>query len=286
MRIIALPLTSEAASTGLHTYYHFQTPPPAKQRSNPTLFKKVTEKAASLWASFGKAPEKSWKRRIFTTGERMMDRIEFEELSLKSMDPSLGPKLSKFGRSDMRRDEKDTLSIPLVYPPFYEQQGPPLKHLRTLLGRRTPKHQKGFYIWLLISPLTAPFMLVPIIPNLPFFFCVWRSWHHYRAFKASSYLEALMDKGAIRAEPNIALDKVYETYKPDPPPTTKSLSPESSTDSTTTARENEDENAERIVLGKEAVPKIVSLFDLPPSAAADLYRALEQTESRLEKARS
>lgn len=35
-----------------------------------------------------------------------MDRIEFEELSLKSMDPSLGPKLSKLGKSDVSVDEK------------------------------------------------------------------------------------------------------------------------------------------------------------------------------------
>ena len=32
----------------------------------------------------------------------MMDRIEFEELNLKSMEPSLGPKLSKFGKPELQ----------------------------------------------------------------------------------------------------------------------------------------------------------------------------------------
>lgn len=53
-------------------------------------------------------------------------------------------------------------------------------------------------MWMAISPLTAPLKLirtsyarlslnvkytnsvVAIIPNLPFFFCAWRSWSHFK----------------------------------------------------------------------------------------------------------
>lgn len=35
-----------------------------------------------------------------------MDKIEFEELSLKSMDPSLGPKLSNFGKGGVEVGER------------------------------------------------------------------------------------------------------------------------------------------------------------------------------------
>ncbi|KAL5524460.1 hypothetical protein ACEPAF_9600 [Sanghuangporus sanghuang] len=281
MRIIALPLTSEASNSGLHTYYHFQTPPPAKPKSDKSILKKATEKTAELWAAFGKAPEGSWKHRTFTLGERIMDRIEFEELSLKSMDPSLGPKLSKFGRSSVRLEEKGATPIPLIYPSFYERKTPPLLHLRSLLEKRTPKHQKGFYLWLLASPLTAPFILVPIIPNLPGFFCLWRSWHHYRAYKASSYLEGLVDKGAIHPESNAVLDKIYEEHQPASP-----SSSESSSGPNSKPPPDEDNGEERIVLSREAVPKVVGLFELPPSAASDLYRALDQTEHRLRKAQA
>lgn len=71
-----------------------------------------------------------------------------------------------------------------------------------MLQKRGPVHRKGFLFWMLISPLTAPFMLIreltplflassllnvlfptAIIPNLPFFFCVWRSYHHYRGME-------------------------------------------------------------------------------------------------------
>ena len=63
MRILALPLTSGASSTGLHTYYHFQTPPPPSSEAQPSILKTAMGKAASIWADFGKAPEGTWKVR-------------------------------------------------------------------------------------------------------------------------------------------------------------------------------------------------------------------------------
>lgn len=47
-----------------------------------------------------------------------------------------------------------------MYPALYEGKVPALVHLRGLLEKRTPKHRKGFYLWLLASPLTLPFALV------------------------------------------------------------------------------------------------------------------------------
>ena len=73
MRIIAIPLTSGASSSGANTYYHFQTPPSVKGKESPNLFKKATEKAAELWAGFGKAPEGSWKVRALTSESHSSD---------------------------------------------------------------------------------------------------------------------------------------------------------------------------------------------------------------------
>ncbi|GJE88527.1 mitochondrial K -H exchange-related-domain-containing protein [Phanerochaete sordida] len=104
LRIVALPLvtashTPESSSSGHLTYYHFATRP-RKQDGKPGWAEWATHKAADLWAGFGKAPEGHWKRRTFLYGERLVDRIDFEELALKSLDPSLGPKLTRFGQSE------------------------------------------------------------------------------------------------------------------------------------------------------------------------------------------
>jgi hypothetical protein len=40
----------------------------------------------------------SFQLKVFTYGEKLYDRLEFEELALSGLDPALGPKLHKFGK--------------------------------------------------------------------------------------------------------------------------------------------------------------------------------------------
>ncbi|TCD62235.1 hypothetical protein EIP91_007194 [Steccherinum ochraceum] len=168
MRIYALPLTPAAripprgsvrslAAPEHLTYYHFVTPP-AHDDKGASWAKWAVDKASGAWASFGQAPEGNWKRRIYVYGERLVDRIDFEELALKSVDPNLGPKLSKFGRSEAEVSEPGTPTIPLLYPGSALPS--PLSHLRTLLEKRTPRHRKGFMMWMILAPFTAPFMII------------------------------------------------------------------------------------------------------------------------------
>jgi hypothetical protein len=104
-----------------------------------------------------------------------VDRVDFEELALKGVDPSMGPKLSNprspteeqkktaFVRViaqtiTVRAEHASTNKIPLVHPKFVGTS--PLAHLESILSRRSPRHRKGFYMWMLLAPLTAPFMLI------------------------------------------------------------------------------------------------------------------------------
>ncbi|KLO12193.1 hypothetical protein SCHPADRAFT_854179 [Schizopora paradoxa] len=236
MRILALPLTSKAASHGRHIFYYFQTPPPPpsppisskdgegdggkKSRSRVrSLVERATSKASETWAGFGEAGEGSWKKRLHNYGERVIDRMDFQELALKSMDTSLGPKVSKLGSNGLDLEDTFTPKIPLIHPTLLaphpssssSSSPSPLTHLQQLVVQRTPSHRKGFYKWMAITPVTFPLKLIPVIPNIPFFFCVWRSWHHYRAYKASSYLESLLLlRNAIIPQPDSALDRIYE----------------------------------------------------------------------------
>lgn len=72
MRIVALPLTTratKASSSHLSnavlplTYYHFQ--PPSQQKADDkreqSIVKRVMNKAADTWSSWGKAPQGNWK---------------------------------------------------------------------------------------------------------------------------------------------------------------------------------------------------------------------------------
>lgn len=137
---------------------------------------------------------------------------------------------------------------------------------------------------MVIAPFTAPFMIVPIIPNLPFFYCVYRSWSHYRAYRASQYLNALIKHGHVVSAPSLELDAIYKQFG------TKSITAEAAPPSSEDAKAQSSsqpatEDVE-MLLTREAVPAIVSTFSLEETAASDMYRAIEQARVRTSKSSS
>jgi len=58
-------------------------------------------------------------------------------------------------------------------------------------------------------PFTAPVALIPVIPNIPFLYLVFRAWSHYKALYGSRYLESLLDKNLVTLTPSKTLDELY-----------------------------------------------------------------------------
>ena len=46
--------------------------------------------------------------KLYQTGERLVDRLDFEELALKSIDPSLGPSFTNISRRRLKALEKES----------------------------------------------------------------------------------------------------------------------------------------------------------------------------------
>lgn len=107
----------------------------------------------------------------------MVDRMEFEELTLKSIDPSICPPVTHFKSTPVSDNEKEPLGvrtalfvsimcidalkkISLVFPPSFISPSEVLPELRGYTEHRILKHRKGFYFWMLIAPLTAPFIII------------------------------------------------------------------------------------------------------------------------------
>ncbi|KAF9013178.1 mitochondrial K+-H+ exchange-related-domain-containing protein [Cyathus striatus] len=320
MRIIAIPLTrpkpgipSTTRPNSL-TYYQFQitkSPPSSAdialkdQGNRPSWWPEegvvnwATGKASNIWAGFGKA---EGGLKTYQLGEKLVDRLDFEELALKGIDPSLGPSLTG---SKKIKEDGELVHIPLIYPPSLHSGPGSLYELQSLLAYRTPRHRKGFFMWMAIAPLTAPFMIIPIIPNLPFFFCVWRSWSHYRAYKASQYLTNLLESGAIVPEASERLDEIYKHYPPrssssSSEPTSNSSDAgykDSSTSlpkeptssiipSTEPASSQGPEPQHKLLLTRDAIPAILALFELKSNAGSDMLRAVEQARVRVASGRT
>jgi len=87
----------------------------------------------------------------------------------------------------------------------------------------------------------------------------------------------LLERGAIKPETNASLDEIFIAHVP---PLSDKVSPlQALTQETGPAAAKE----KKVLLTRHAVPPILSLFNLPSSAASDIYRAIEQATVRLER---
>ncbi|KAG9027802.1 hypothetical protein FRB95_007382 [Tulasnella sp. JGI-2019a] len=263
MRIYALPLTRRPppSKTLPLVYYYARMPESSGSSAPPSYFNRALNFANSTWNKWGK--EKSgWKIKVHTWGNKAYEKVDFEELALGSIDPALGPKLTAKagGKEVVQAIEKgEHISIQLLHP---TRVGPsdPLAHLTQLLKIRTPKHRRWFWIFLGISPLTAPFALVPIIPNIPFFFCAWRAWSHWKAYKAASYLQQLVKSKSIQAVPSPIMDEIYASY---------------------TTRSSITKEGDPILISRGMIPGLLLKLRINPEVSHDLERAVEQAQLRL-----
>lgn len=109
------------------------------------------------------------------------------------------------------------------------------------------------------------------IPNIPFFYLVFRAWSHWRALSGSKHVEFLLDKNLIAPKPSKILDELYSTgqqpFAPKPATDTKGPS---------------DVDEERMVLHMSNGSRIAEGLNIP-ELNIELDRAVWQVEKALEK---
>jgi len=163
----------------------------------------------------------------------------------------------------------------------------PLVHLENHLSHQGPKHYRRFWLYVAITPLTAPFTVVPVIPNLPFFFVAWRAWSNYRAYKASDYLKSLIAARVIEAEASPILTEYY----------TKRSLPSASTPSSTSSPDARPTNGKStgthkstfespssesgVLLREGTIRDLITALDLRKENSAELVNAVRQVRARL-----
>ncbi|CED83216.1 Uncharacterized conserved protein [Phaffia rhodozyma] len=316
MKIYALPLARKAGSKPL-VYFYTSLPPPsstAPTHSNPHPDKhplrlkieqkldllpsaplplQLTAKATAFWMDFGKPDAASWKQKIHKLGERWMDKIDFEEWSLKSVEHGLVPadllgegeeshgkiKAALKGVPEKGKDgeqegvirtqnARKQSVIELLYP-----ESPKIDTLDTFedfLKSRQPFHDKMFKRTLALVPAALAFGILPIVPNFPLFYVGWRAWSHWRARNASALLLNLLDKDRIKPTESKVLTALYES---------------SSFGKKTKSKENgkqEDRQVERF-LTEKGVEELVGQEKLGDAAKEEILRAVHQTAIRLPK---
>lgn len=118
-----------------------------------SLLDKATTKAAKTWASWEEA-EGGWKKHLVTWGNRVQQRIPFEEWGLKSI-----PSLTSQRRTDEAHGKK---KIDVLFPGNAVRLEKLPSILHSIATERQEFHRKKM-IWSLgFAPITAPFALVPM----------------------------------------------------------------------------------------------------------------------------
>ncbi|KAK8052098.1 mitochondrial K+-H+ exchange-related-domain-containing protein [Apiospora rasikravindrae] len=235
----------------------------AKQR---TIVDNVTSRAATLWASWEKK-ESGWQRKIVDYGNHALRRIPYEEWGLKSVPPL----------SARRRDEelKGQDRVELVFPDTVIPADKAAGVLKTLGTERESLHKKNL-IWCLVGmPITIPFALVPVIPNLPFFYLVYRAWSHWRALAGGKHLEFLLSNNLLALTPSPILNKIYP-----------SILPRSSEEAKKSTQQS---TSERPLLEKEVMllsqtneQELAKVLDVP-ELEVEVERAMWQVQHAIQK---
>ncbi|EXJ95132.1 hypothetical protein A1O1_00251 [Capronia coronata CBS 617.96] len=201
MRIFVLPLTTRQALIYCQRAEQNVT-------GKSSIADRVTSKAAQIWAGW-EAADKGWKKQIVKYGNQGLQRIPYQEWALKSFPPS-NPKLQA---EEMAAGKK----YDVIYPGNVMRKDDVPKVMGRLARERKQLHWNRFVGSMIAMPFTIPFALVPIVPNIPFFYAAYRCWSHWRALKGSDHLDFILDHRLYRLLSPPEIEELYEQVVPDAP---------------------------------------------------------------------
>ncbi|CAK4032148.1 Hypothetical predicted protein [Lecanosticta acicola] len=195
MRLFLLPV-----STRRTLIYCERAQEQLKGGAKPPLQERIINKASQTWATWENA-DKGWQKAVTVYGNKLFRRIPYEEWGLKSIPPATKKRLEDI--------DNGRLKFECLYPGAFLKEQNVSKILKALATERQGLHNKKMWQCIAWMPVTLPFTLVPIIPNLPFFYLVFRAWSHYKALYGSRLLEHLTKHNLIQNTASRQMDEMY-----------------------------------------------------------------------------
>ncbi|RAK98636.1 mitochondrial K+-H+ exchange-related family protein [Aspergillus ibericus CBS 121593] len=231
----------------------------------PSIHEKITQKAAETWAKWEEA-DKGWKKHLVSWGNRVQQRIPYQEWGLKSI-PSL--------ESARRVDESHgTKKVDVLFPGNAIRPEKLRTMLQAIATERQDLHRRRMWLSLLVTPLTIPIGLIPLVPNVPFFYLVYRAWSHGRALNGSKHLEVLLERDLLNPTSHPGLEELYArrvSYALESTGVGKPISE---------MVEEVEKSDDRLLLRMKDAKKLASILEAP-DLALEAERAIIQVEEEL-----
>jgi hypothetical protein len=121
------------------------------------------------------------------------------------------------------------------------------------------------------------------IPNLPFFYLVYRAWSHWRALAGGKHLRWLLDRKLLVPKPSPILDKLYASRLAAEAELKAELKAETEAGSGAEAgAEEKGESKERMLLTQDQVRGFSQTLDVP-ALEIELERAIWQQKQQGQK---
>ncbi|XP_024980532.1 uncharacterized protein LOC112517362 [Cynara cardunculus var. scolymus] len=131
----------------------------------------AADKMNKAWSGLEKAPPGSFKNKIHGLGLSLLSRVKPSEIFLKSI-------------------PKQLTGVEVVFPSSLNARLV-RRRLRHIALRGTVVHKNYFYGSVTLLPVTSAFAVLPL-PNVPFFWILFRTYSHWRALKGSEKLLQLV----------------------------------------------------------------------------------------------
>ncbi|PKS09098.1 hypothetical protein jhhlp_003712 [Lomentospora prolificans] len=260
MRLVLLPI-----STKRTLLYCIRNE--AAKKAQKGIADKVGAKAASIWAGWERR-ESGWQRKVVDYGNHALRRIPFQEWGLKSVPP-----LSTRRQRELLSSQQ---KVELSFPPSVISPNEAEKFLHTLGTEREALHRMRL-IWCFVGmPITAPVALLPVVPNIPFFYLAYRAWSHWRAIKGGQHVQFLVKNKLLSISPSSILDSAYAIPKLAPASPNEAQKPmEEKTEKD--AKAEPAEPAGKVLLCQHTATTLSKALD-HPELEAELERAIWQVE--------
>lgn len=258
MRLFVIPISTRRALI-------YARPLRRDHAKELSIADRITNKVAETWAEWEEA-EKGWKKNLVSWGNKVQQRIPYEEWGLKSI-PSLN--------AQRRLDESyGSKKIDVLFPgnAIKSEKLKPILH--RIATERQDLHRKRMWWSFIACPLTAPFGLIPLIPNIPFLYLVYRGWSHWRALNGSKHLEYLVDKDLLNLTSHPVLERLYAKR------VSRALEKYDTELSIPSMVEDVEKSDDRLLLRMDDAKKLASILEAP-ELALEAERAIVQVEEKL-----
>lgn len=209
MRLVVVPLSLKESMV-----YCQKTHLPLA-RAKPRIDDRMAIKANKVWSEWSKSDVK-WKRSIVDWANKAMQRISYDEWSLKTI-PAKSAVMRRTANDthvtveEIKRDQlapKDMELISVEYAGKFVSQDAIINRLSVLTDRGLSHHKRFFWLSAIGAPLTLPVAALPVIPNIPGFYLMFRAWSHWKAFEGAKHLQYLLTDNHLSLESNAILNEV------------------------------------------------------------------------------